>query len=343
MGGVEPKFYGYSPDFVEDLEKKFQKIKGFPEATVFKEVLYFPQYHCLYDAEGQRIPLSCYFRQKGRSLNATRSPDLIEVSKGVKKISGTVIYGGYFQIYHYGLFLTESISRLWYLAKNFQHQVLVHGIETRPALLRNYVDFFFESAGLTSNRFISFNTPTLIEEVIVPYPSLSIGCEVFDAHKLVPESIAANCLRERKNYRTSQPLYISRKKLANYKRLIYNEDELEQLLLDRGCAIVSPEELSLKEQIVLINKHETLISTMGSALHNIIFNINDDKNVVCLGYEDFINPNFLMFDALKKINSIYIASLVRDPNCRKKGHFDNQNRFLDMPMTLSALKDINLI
>jgi capsular polysaccharide biosynthesis protein len=345
-GGVNPKFYGYSDSFVENLRESFQIFSGSPDdrnTMIFENVLYSHQERCLYDAEGKRISFSCNFRQKDRSANVTMSKKQIEVPKKLKKVSGTAIYVGHFQIYHYGLFMTESISRLWYLGKNLEHSVLVQGIDSRLALRQNYIDFFFKMSGLDNGRLSHFNTPILIEKVIVPYPSLSLECEIFDAQKLVPEAIANNYLQDRKVSRTSQPLYLSRKKMPNYKRLIYNENELEQILAERGCAVIDPQELSLGEQISLINKHDTIISTMGSALHNILFNVTGQKNIVCLGYDDYINPNFLMYDAIKKVNATYIAGLQRDSTCHKKGSFDNQNRFMDLSLTLSALKDINLI
>jgi capsular polysaccharide biosynthesis protein len=345
-GGVNPRFYGYSDSFLGILQDSFQTFLGTPDdqkTIVFENVLYSPKERCLYDAEGKRISSSCNFRQKGRTVNASRSEERIEVPKKLRKVSGTAIYVGYFQIYHYGLFMTESISRLWYLAKNLEHPVLVQGIDNRLALRQNYIDFFFKIAGLDNERLSHFSTPTLIEKVIVPYPSVSLECEIFDAQKLVPEAIANNYLQERKVSRTSQPLYISRKKMPSHKRLIYNENELEQMLADRGCAIVDTQELPLGEQIALINKHDTIISTMGSALHNILFNVTGEKNIVCLGYDDYINPNFLMYDAIKKVNATYIAGLQRDPGCNKKGSFDNQNRFMNLSLTLSALKDINLL
>ena len=345
-GGVNPRFYGYSDSFLGILQDSFQTFLGTPDdqkTIVFENVLHSPKERCLYGVEGKRISSSCNFRQKGRTVNASRSEERIEVPKKLRKVSGTAIYVGYFQIYHYGLFMTESISRLWYLAKNLEHPVLVQGIDNRLALRQNYIDFFFKIAGLDNERLSHFSTPTLIEKVIVPYPSVSLECEIFDAQKIVPEAIANNYLQKRKVSRTSQPLYLSRKKMPSYKRLIYNENELEQMLADRGCAIVDTQELPLGEQIALINKHDTIISTMGSALHNILFNVTGQKNIVCLGYEDYINPNFLMYDAIKKVSATYIAGLQRDPSCNKKGNFDNQNRFVDLSLTLSALKDIDLL
>lgn len=50
-----------------------------------------------------------------------------------------------------------------------------------------------------------------------------------------------------------------------------------------------------------------------------------------------------MYDAIKKVSATYIAGLQRDPSCNKKGNFDNQNRSMDLSLTLSALKDINLL
>ncbi|CCI18139.1 hypothetical protein MICAF_3590005 [Microcystis aeruginosa PCC 9807] len=48
-----------------------------------------------------------------------------------------------------------------------------------------------------------------------------------------------------------------------------------------------------------------------------------------------------MYDAIKKVSATYIAGRQRNPSCNKKGNFDNQNRLVDLSLTLSALKDID--
>lgn len=64
-------------------------------------------------------------------------------------------------------------------------------------------------------------------------------------------------------------LYISR--LGSLKRVLTNEAELEAALALRGFAIVRPETLSVRDQIALFQRAETIVAPAGAALANILF------------------------------------------------------------------------
>ena len=199
----------------------------------------------------------------------------------------------------------------------------------------------FEKKHLDIRRFISFNYPVLLKEVIVPYPSFTPQRQGFEVHKLIPENLAKNLLQKRQQ-RTSQPLYLSRTKLKRKKRLIVNECKLERELREKGFSICNPEKLSLKEQVHLFNKHEVIIGTQGSALHGILFDVSPVRNTVCLGRKKAPHSNQLIIDAIKSVNSIYIGALEEDPNCSKtKGWTKNQ--VLDLDIALDGLRELGLL
>ena len=64
-------------------------------------------------------------------------------------------------------------------------------------------------------------------------------------------------------------LYISR--LGSLKRVLVNEAELEAALEARGFAIVRPEILSIRDQIALFHRAETIVAPAGAALANVLF------------------------------------------------------------------------
>jgi capsular polysaccharide biosynthesis protein len=297
-----------------------------------------PQYHCLYSSEGIRINDSCLYRGYNHTQLVTKAPDKIKLTKPLKKIFKKFIYvGGIGE--HYGHFLTESIARLWYAIKDERYLILCHGLSTRNTTKRTFIDLFFEAVKLDKHRFISFKAPILLEEVIVPYPSFVNRGEGFEIHKLLPESVAKSLLSE--NYKmTSQPLYFSRRSLSQDRRLIINEDRLEEELRKHGFAIFCPEKLSLKQQIHLVNKHEVIIGAIGSALHNILFDVSSRRNIVYLS--SGINPNYLIIDAIKSVNSGYINALKKDPNCQKEESF-TKNQILDIEIALDGLRHLSLI
>ena len=58
-----------------------------------------------------------------------------------------------------------------------------------------------------------------------------------------------------------------------------NEPEFEARLAQKGVDIVHTQELSLAEQIRLVNSRRTIIGLWGSALHNILFALDGSKLV----------------------------------------------------------------
>ncbi len=343
-GGRNPSFYNYEPSFLDKLSTKFKVFIGSPEEVrIFNNVIYMPEYYCLYSSDGLRIDYSCLFKGAKRtklSISAKTKdkidpPNKISPPKQLKKISQKFIYVSRIRS-HYGHFLTESIARLWYLLKDREYPVLYHG----HGLEKTLIDLFFESVKLDKNLLISFKEPVLLKEVIIPYPSFSIRCEGFEVHKLLPESVAKNWL-PKKLKTTSQPLYFSRRYLDPKNRLIINESLLEEKLSKSGFAIVYPEKLSIQEQIELINKHELIVGTLGSALHSILFDISSQRNLVCFGNQEEFNTNYLIIDAIKSVNSIYISALQKDPNCFKTK--SQQNQLIDLDIAINGLQKFGLI
>lgn len=337
-GDRNPIFYNYNSSDLNSLSEKFRVFKGYPKIKSFKDVIYTPQYHCLYSSDGLRIDYSCLYRGSQRTELVTKAPDKIEPPKELKRISQKFIYAGNITG-PYGHFLTESIARLWYVIKDERYPVICHGLTQRNSFKRVFIDFF-RAVNLDPCRFIFFKKTVLLQEVIIPYPSFSNRCEAFEAHKLLPENVAKSLLPEKLKM-TSQPLYFTRRFLNPNLRLIVNESKLEKELYKSNFAIYSPEKLSLKQQIYLINKHEVIIGSIGSALHNILFDISPKKNLVCFGNQKYINTNYLIIDAIKSINSVYISALKKDLNCSKtKSH---QNKILDLDIAIDGLKNLGLI
>lgn len=64
-------------------------------------------------------------------------------------------------------------------------------------------------------------------------------------------------------------IYVSR--LGSQKRELVNEAELEAALAARGFTIVRPETLSVRDQIALFHRAETIVAPAGAALANILF------------------------------------------------------------------------
>ena len=342
-GNRHPTFINYKQLNPDTLSTQFKIFTKSPEIQILKNVIYLPQYSCLYSQEGFRINESCLYRGSDLTNNhriITKAPAKIHLPQNLKRISQPSIYVGEISILnsHHGHFLTESISRLWYAQKNKNYPIICHITGKHRA----FIEYFFEMANLEIDRVIAFSKPVLLETVILPNPSFVNTAKAFDIHKLLPEIVAKNCLQSSVPT-TSQPLYFSRRKLAKNLRLISNEFEFESKLQESGVAIAYPEELSLEQQIYLVNKHQVIMGCMGSALHNIFFDLSSDRNLVVLGDDTKINLNYFTIDAIKSVNSVYISALQKDPKCTKRTYECFHDRVIDVESTLLALRKLNLI
>lgn len=328
--------------------------EGTPSVTTHYDVLFHPAHRCLFTADGCRMDSSCRPHKDlvdnvpGRITPLTRAP----------RVRQTVIYGGTL-IAHYGHFLTESISRLWYALEHPSLPILyseaprdlIVAERERPAwpsgpsMLDDRSGFgglFLSLSPLDRRRFMSFDTPVIFDEVVVPGPSITLNHSCFTTHRILPEAVADRVLVRRPEL-TSQPLYLSRARLtpATSLRAVENEVQLEEVLRSAGCAIAYPEELDLREQIRLVNTHRTLIGVWGSALHSILFDLTGQSHLVCISDLDRIDEQFLLIDAIKGVTSTYLAALERDDaadTVRWK-----KRRSIDLDRVVPALRNLGIV
>jgi len=70
---------------------------------------------------------------------------------------------------------------------------------------------------------------------------------------------------------TSKKIYVSRSRIADEKRILINEVEVENLLSEAGFTVINPQFLSVREQAEIFNAADIVVSTTGAQLSNILF------------------------------------------------------------------------
>jgi capsular polysaccharide biosynthesis protein len=332
-------FLGYDDARIAATLDRIAVFRGAPSAETLHEVVYLPGAHCLYAGDGGRIDCSYLRAGAGPSKLA---PERIRVPSRLRRVDEALVYVGSMNVRHYGHFLTESIARLWYALRETQLRILGHALD-RFSMKSTFFDHFFSAARLSSERFVSLSEPVLLARVVLPYPSFvctPATREVFEAHRLLPEAVARAFL-PRNARTTAQPLYFSRAGLPADRRRAGGEEVLERELREAGFAVVRPETLTLVEQIRLVNEHEVIVGTLGSALHNLLFDVSPRRNLVCFGYADAPHANYLMIDALKSVRSLYVAALRDDPHA--PGDFSHRDRVLDLELAREGLRRFGLL
>jgi len=352
-------FFNYTPGFLRKYHDSISYFEGSPSYDIYENALYLPQYKCLYlldnNNDQNQIVMLKLDRELRQETKETKEKQTSEIKKIVKqnltnigRVNQTVIYGGHVFLNHYGHFLTEGFSRLWYslLLESQQYPILVDfPLPSEIRKKKTYIDIFYEALSIDTKRFTSILQATIFKKIIVPSQSMGLSYKgAYEVHKLMPENVAYKLIEENL-VTTSQPLYLSRTKLKESasNRSIVNELKIENNLREAGCCIVYPETKTLKEQINLINKHETIIAISGSSLHTVLFNLSKNKKVVCLSDVNIINRALVYTDYMKNIESFYIGSLKYSAQDKKNSKNKNAIITCDVAITMDALKDIGIV
>lgn len=183
-----------------------------------------------------------------------------------------VIYGG-FLAKHYGHFLTESLSRLWY-AKN-SHLPIVWSRGERnmkPWQLQTWQTEIFKKLGIT-NKHLFIPEPTLYKKVHFPQPGFMIKSYCH------PELIQFLECHEEKEIEKGKYIYFSR---VQSNPLCLNEKKIEKILEQRGWQIIYPEKISIEKQLDLISSAHVCCMIMGSAQHSLFLTKNTKTRFIIL-------------------------------------------------------------
>lgn len=95
-------------------------------------------------------------------------------------------------------------------------------------------------------------------------------------------------------------VYISRR--TNKRRSLKSEEYIESILQKMGFEVVIFESLTLREQVLLINKTQILVGIHGAGLSNMVF-LNKGATVIEIRLSDYINTCFKdLSDTVASIN-----------------------------------------
>ncbi len=217
---------------------------------------------------------------------------------------------------HWGHFLTEYTSRLW---PKIYHPELdkISGFYSHIAEVgtpfREFLSVFNLHIGQNLH---TAKGPTRIRKCLLPTASFCARALAYSVHREVFLAVAGKILQKTSLLHTEQPVFLSRAQLTQG-RVLNGQEELESSLRRNGFLIVSPEKLSLNEQIVLFNTHRNIVGCWGSAFHNIAFVRDGSQLVTDTICDDRQYVNYYMFDALCGNRANYVISLRNTPGMKQ--------------------------
>ena len=181
------------------------------------------------------------------------------------RLDRPVAYGG-LAMNHFGHFLLEALSRLWFLRDRPEVPVVWHWIDlpVPHAAWQGWREAMINLVGLGRHRHVVVRQPLALPEVVVPRPG-------FQPHRaLHPAQAEALAVLTGDAGAPGGRVWLSRRHLPPAFGRLEGEDRLEALLMARGWTVVRPEILPVAQQAGLFAAAEVVSGFAGSAFHAVL-------------------------------------------------------------------------
>lgn len=185
-----------------------------------------------------------------------------------------VIWFGFFYK-HWGHFLLDFISRMWYVLEHYNGEEIVY-ISHDKTIDSNYIQFF-KLLGVDESKVRRVTSPTCFNKVIIPeYSRTEAYCneKYLTLFEYISNKVLENTSLENKNKFTGKSLYLSRSKFSDANKKEIGENQIEDCFNNAGFESISPESLTLPEQILMWNLASKIACINGTLPLNFLFGSN---------------------------------------------------------------------
>lgn len=220
-------------------------------------------------------------------------------SSKLKKIDREVYYIGP-QFSHWGHFLLECITRLWYyLTLSQEERSKIVFAYLGAEITENYLEFF-NLLGISKEQLLRITEPTKFSSVIVPEVSSELVHYYTDEYKMIFDNLISAVSPEK-----YKKIYFTRSEFYDDWQKCRGEDIIENLFRKNGYKIFAPEQLTLQKQIALIKGCKEFASLNSSNSHNLLFS-NGNCKVCLLNKCNIVNHTQIMINQIKNIDASYV-------------------------------------
>lgn len=224
-----------------------------------------------------------------------------------------VVYFGLF-FKHWGHFLVDLVGRMWFFTQNNneERQLKVAYIgEEEP--VGNYLEFF-ELLGIKEEQLIHVTKPTRFRKVIVPQfasrPCIWYTKEFESIFHFIAEKV------ERENYiydkQDLNRVYFTRLNFAKAQRTEIGEEYIAKCMEYNGYSLISPEKLSLRDQVYIWNHAKEIVCMDGTIPINVGFSQNKELQLVVMHKTALVHKNldlYLLMSGCK----VTLLDVFREP------------------------------
>lgn len=227
----------------------------------------------------------------------------------VEYLDEEIIYLGYINN-HWGHFLIDCSTRLYYylehMDENHKYAFLVNENEDYQAIAP--IRRFFELLGI-AECLIFIHKVTRCKKVIIPEQGYMINAYYSKQFLHVFEKVAecVDCSR----YPSYEKVYYSRKQFKKAKGTEIGENILLDLFSKNGFTIISPEQLTLDEQIAVVRNTKLLCGIIGTLGHNMLF-AKPEQHMILVNKTHNINVAQMDINKMKNLDMTYIDSYLAE-------------------------------
>ena len=288
-------------------DKKLNFIDGFFRA----DRDFIPTYTNLYSDDS---PTGRLYYTDGYSVNnETTMPGGTEMFSSyrpdeITKSDETVIYAGVIRD-HFGHFITDCLTRLWYAVKNTDDKHRIAFVLDPPDFPEfdpfnpeyeiPFIIKLMEMVGISRDRVLVVREPTQFTNVIVPKPS----CFFSSRYNSELFYVVYDEIKSKINPKTEKKIYLSRSKYE--KQDIFNETYFEKFFEGQGFKVIYPELLDVEEQIAYVMGADEIACTIGTLSLISVF-ARKKTRLICLLRSHQISYQQYLVNTAMRLDYVYI-------------------------------------
>jgi capsular polysaccharide biosynthesis protein len=266
----------------------------------------------------------------GRNKNTLSSPKILNGSVLNLSLSGLEK--------NYNHWLIECLSRFYLLKKSrFKPDFYI---------LSNILPFqkqFIEFLEIDNKKILELKPNTIIQANEIIIPSFINNCEIIDllGHKHYQKqwlpSWIGNIYREKKEpvKRGLNKIYVSRL-FAKYRK-IENENEMIEILKNRGFKIYFLENMLVKDQIELFLNASIVLGAHGAGFSNMLF--CPQNILICELFSEHYHDS--SFKILANVLGLKYYYMICKTNNIRRIHPQKENMYIDLPQLELALEKLD--
>ncbi len=220
-------------------------------------------------------------------------------------IDKKVVYLGYL-VNHWGHYLVEGVSRLWYFLKNDPtiDKYIFTVEEYRECSVNGNYREFLSLLGILDKVEI-INKPARYKEVVVPQRSYARRDYYSEEYKRTFDAVAEEAMERAGEFDTYDSVFFSRGHFKKAKIYEIGGELLDSYFSNNGYKLVYPETISLTEMIVLIRSAKQCACASGSIAHNMLFGY-DEQQLTIVERVSVLNVDQTDVDCIRDLNVTYI-------------------------------------